>query len=160
MRPPGPPERLEARRRMALQLFDTGLSLNEVGRIIGCAPSSVMRWRDARRRGGARALKVRFSPGRPPKLNARQRERLDAILRRGPRQRGFPDDVWTTARVAETIRREFDVTYHRDHVGRLLHRLGWVHRRGRDGMGWARHTRRRVSRPRSRRAVKAKSQRG
>jgi transposase len=151
MRPSGPPERLEARRRTALQLFDTGLSLNEVGRIIGCAPSSVMRWRDARRQGGARALKVRFSPGRPPKLNERQRERLETILRRGPRRHGFTTGAWTTARVAETIRREFGVTYHRDHVGRVLHRLGWSHRRGRDRMGWARHSHRRVARPGSRR---------
>jgi hypothetical protein len=34
---------LEDRRRRALALWDTGLSLNEVGRRIRCAPSSVMR---------------------------------------------------------------------------------------------------------------------
>jgi hypothetical protein len=38
-----------------------------------CNASSVMRWRDARRRGGTKALKVRFSPGRPWKLKAAQR---------------------------------------------------------------------------------------
>jgi hypothetical protein len=49
--------------------LDEGLSLKEVGRRIGCAPSSVMHWRDMRRRGGEKALKVRSSPGRPPKLS-------------------------------------------------------------------------------------------
>jgi hypothetical protein len=53
-----------------LALLDWGLSLNEVGRRMGCNASSVMRWRDARRRGGAKALRVRFSPGRPWKLDA------------------------------------------------------------------------------------------
>ena len=41
---------LEDRRRRALGLWDTGVSLNEVGRRIRCAPSSVMRWLRARRR--------------------------------------------------------------------------------------------------------------
>ena len=49
---------LEDRRRRALALLDAGNSLNEVGRRIGCNPSSVMRWRDARRWGGAGALHV------------------------------------------------------------------------------------------------------
>ena len=40
----GSADLLEDRRRRALALWDTGLSLNEVGRRIGCAPSSVMRW--------------------------------------------------------------------------------------------------------------------
>ena len=61
--------------KRALALLDSGCSLNEVGRRIGCNASSVMRWRDARRRGGDRALRVRFSPGRP-KLDAAQRKRL------------------------------------------------------------------------------------
>ena len=62
---------VEDRRKRALALLDSGYSLNEVGRRIGCNPSSVMRWRDARRRGGAKALRVRFSPGRPLKLDRR-----------------------------------------------------------------------------------------
>jgi hypothetical protein len=48
----GSADLLEDRRRRALALLDDGLSLNEVGRQIGCNPSSVTRWRDARRHGG------------------------------------------------------------------------------------------------------------
>src|ERR1017187_5837548 len=58
----GSADLLEDGRKRALALLDSGESLNEVGRRIGCNPSSVMRWRDARRRGGAKALRVRFSP--------------------------------------------------------------------------------------------------
>jgi transposase len=61
----GSADLLEDRRRRALALWDTGLSLNEVGHRIGCAPSSVMRWLRARRRGGPHPLRVRRSPGRP-----------------------------------------------------------------------------------------------
>ncbi len=121
----GSADLLEDRRRRALALWDTGLSLNEVGRRIPCAPSSVLRWLRARRRGGPDALRVRFSPGRPLKLGTRQRRRLVKLLLKGPQAHGYRTQLWTTARIAEVIRREFGVHYHRDHVGRLMHRLKW-----------------------------------
>ena len=55
----GSADLLQDRRRRALALCDTGLSLNEVGRRIRCAASSVLRWLRARRRGGPDALRVR-----------------------------------------------------------------------------------------------------
>ena len=124
-RPRGSADLLEDRRKRALALLDRGYSLNEVGRRIGCAAVSVMRWRDARRRGGAPALKVRFSPGRPWKLEKAARQRLVRLLLRGATAHGWRTNLWTTARIAELVRREFGVEYHRDHIGRLLHRLGW-----------------------------------
>jgi transposase len=121
----GSADLLEDRRRRALALWDTGLSLNEVGRRISCAPSSVLRWLRARRRGGPNALRVRFSPGRPRKLAPSQRRRLLRMLLRGSQAYGYRTQLWTTARIAEVIRREFGVDYHRDHVGRLMHGLNW-----------------------------------
>jgi transposase len=84
-----------------------------------------MRWRDARRRGGAKALEVRFSPGRPWKLDAAQRTRLIAFLLEGPIAYGYRTNLWTTTRIAEVIRRKFGIRYHRAHVGRLMHTLKW-----------------------------------
>jgi transposase len=120
---------LEDRRRRALALWDTGLSLNQVGRRIRCAASSVLRWLKARRRGGPDALRVRFSPGRPLKLGKTQRRRLVKLLLQGPLAHGYRTSLWTTQRIAEVIRREFGVHYHRDHVGRLMHRLNWTHQK-------------------------------
>src|SRR6516162_5192793 len=124
-RPKGSADLLEDRRKRALALLDHGYSLHEVGRRVGCAAVSVMLWRDARRRGGAQALKVRFSPGRPRKLEAAQGKRLVGLLLRGATAQGWRTNLWTTARIAELIRREFAIPYHRDHIGRLLHSLGW-----------------------------------
>jgi transposase len=129
MRLRGSADLLEDRRRRALALLDEGLSLNEVGRRIGCAASSVMHWRDARRLGGQKALKVRFSPGRPPKLSAERARDLVRILLKGAMASGYANQLWTTARVAEVIRKRFRVRYHRDHVGRILHGLGWSHQK-------------------------------
>jgi len=93
--------------------------------MLECAPSSVMRWRDARDAGGVEALRVRFSPGRPLKLNARDRRRLLKQLLRGAYAHGYSTELWTTSRIAQVIYREFRVRYHRAHVGRLMHALGW-----------------------------------
>ncbi|NQU76917.1 MAG: hypothetical protein HQ546_11455 [Planctomycetes bacterium] len=57
--------------------------MNEVGRVVGCAPSSVMRWREVRHRSGKQGLKVRSSPGRPPKLGPGERRRLYEIAAQG-----------------------------------------------------------------------------
>jgi transposase len=129
MRPLGSAKVLEARRQRALSLVARGLSLNEAARKLGCAPSSVMRWRDAVERHGSAGLAVRFSPGRPPKLRAGERRRLVKILLKGAPAQGYTTDVWTTSRIAAVIRKTFRVKYHPDHVGRLLHQLEWTHQK-------------------------------
>jgi len=129
MRPKGSADLLQYRRRQALELLDEGRSLNEVGRLVGCAPSSVMRWRNARDEGGEEALEVKSASGRPPKLTDKQKRKLEKILLKGPLAAGYRTDLWTTARIAEVIERVFGVKYHRDHIGRLLHQMGWSHQK-------------------------------
>jgi transposase len=124
-RPRGSAQELERRRHRALKLLDEGRSLHEVAERIGCHASSVMRWRNARRQGGKRALKVRKASGRPPKLNEEQRAELLELLLEGARAHGYRTELWTTQRIAEVIQSKFRVSYHRDHVGRLMRSLGW-----------------------------------
>lgn len=125
MRPKGSAEVLSDRRRRALRFLDEGLSLNEAARRLGCPASSVMRWRDKRAREGDGVYEVRTSPGRPPRLNAKQKERLARLLLEGAMAHGYRTDLWTTARVAEVIVKTYGVTYDRNHVGRILHGMGF-----------------------------------
>ncbi len=128
-RPKGSADLLEDRRRRALALVDSGCSLNEAARRIGCGASSVLRWYRVRRRGGEKALQVRFSPGRPPKLGAKQLQRLVQLLLKGAMARGYRTNLWTTARIALLIAEEFGIRYHPNHIGRLMHRLQWSHQK-------------------------------
>jgi len=125
MRPNGSPRDLEARRLRGIRLWREGRTLTEVARILGCYPSAVMRWRDASERKGDEGLRARPAPGRPPKLNSRQRRRLIRVLIAGALSRGYTTDVWTTQRIVDVIEEEFGVHYHRDHIGRLMHTLNW-----------------------------------
>lgn len=129
MRPSGSAKVLEERRRRALRLLDKGLSLNEVARRVGCAASSVMRWRNVRKKGGVKALKVRFSPGRPPKLDAWEQRHLVKLLLQGAMAHDYHTELWTAPRIVELIEEHFGVLHHPDHVGRLMHRLGWSYQK-------------------------------
>jgi transposase len=125
VRPSGSPVQLEARRLVAVPLLRQGRSLTSIAAMLGCHPSSVMRWRDALDEFGAGALKAKPIPGRPPKLKRRQLDRLVRVLLKGAMARGYRTELWTTQRIADVIEEEFGVRYHRDHVGRLMHRLDW-----------------------------------
>ncbi|EQD74565.1 IS630 family transposase [mine drainage metagenome] len=93
--------------------------------MLGIAPSSVMRWRDVLKRGGNEALKVRFSPGRPRTLSHRQRKKIVKLLLKGALANGFSTELWTAQRVGSLIERHCQVQFHRSHVARLLHELGF-----------------------------------
>jgi transposase len=129
MRPHGSPRALEQRRRRAAVLLKQHLSLYEIARRIGCHPSSVMRWRNDMRGGGADALRAKPAPGRPCRLTPRQKERLVRLLLKGAMAHGYRTELWTTLRIAELIQRRMGVVYHRNHVGKLLHELGWSHQK-------------------------------
>lgn len=125
MRPTGSPEELERRRVRALALLKEGLLPVEVARRVGVDRRSVRRWKRAARKHGEAGVRARAAPGRPCKLSTRHKRRLEAFLLKGPLAAGFHTDLWTCPRVADLIKQRFGVDYHVDHVGRLLHELGW-----------------------------------
>jgi transposase len=129
MRPVGSGRQLERRRQRAIALLKEGHPPVEVARLVGVDRRSVRRWNAAYRKQGTEGLAARPVAGRPRKLSAPQRKRLEVMLMRGAAARGFESDLWTCARVAQVIRRRFGVSYHVDHIGRLLRSLGWTPQR-------------------------------
>lgn len=125
MRPAGSPEQLEQRRARAMALLQEGLAPVEVAHRLGVDRRSVRRWKAAHRAHGVSGIAAKPAPGRPCALGEKERRRLEALLLKGAEAAGFPTDLWTCPRVARLIRERFDVDYHVDHVGRLLHALGF-----------------------------------
>jgi len=125
MRPPGTPAQLEKRRRHAIQLLRAGKTLSAVARALSASVSSVFRWWQAYRKRGLKELRPKPTPGRPPQLSPRQKQKLVRLLVQGPLAAGYRSDLWTLQRVAALIAREFGVAYHPCHVWKLLTGLGW-----------------------------------
>jgi transposase len=129
MRPVGKGKQLEQRRQRAIGLLNEGHAPVEVARLVGVDRRSVRRWNAAYRKQGAKGLAARPAPGRPSKLTARQRQRMERVLLRGAAASGFESDLWTCPRVALVIKGQFGISYHVDHIGRLLRSLGWTPQR-------------------------------
>lgn len=114
----------EGRRLRAWELKREGWKQQEIADALGVSKGAVSQWMKRGREGGIESLRRRIAPGALPRLNAEQRERLAKLLTYDAEAYGFRGKVWTCARVAELIRRQFGVRYHPAHVSRLLKSLG------------------------------------
>jgi transposase len=116
----------EGRRLRALELYEAGWKAIRIAEALGVTRGAVSQWLKAARAGGRDALRRRPRGATAPKLTAEQRARLPALLAQGAEAYGFIGNVWTTARVAEVIRREFGVRHHPAHVSRILTAIRWT----------------------------------
>lgn len=124
-RPFGTATELERRRRRAVSAVCQGESPATVARINGVNRSSVYRW--LKLADQPDGLVAKAHPGPAPRLSTEQHRRLEALLMQGPKAHGWSTQLWTCARVVEVIRRHFGITFHHDHVGRILReRLHWT----------------------------------
>jgi len=115
----------EARRFRAWELKQQGWKQCAIAQALGVTPGAVSQWLKRARAGGVESLRRRVGKGATPRLSAAQRAELPALLAQGAEAYGFRGALWTRARVAEVIRREFGVTYDPTHVGRILRACGW-----------------------------------
>jgi transposase len=116
----------EWRRMRALSLKRDGWSQRAIAEALGVSEAAVSQWLAAAERGGPEALCSHPAPGRPCRLTAQQKRLIPEFLWHGAEAYGFRGEVWTCARIVHVIEEEFGVSYHKDHVGRLLKELRWT----------------------------------
>jgi transposase len=126
MRNKGTGAELEVRRQIAARLFKEDMTLADMARCVGASISSIKRWKIAWLRGGLAALAAKPQPPPRCRLSDKQKAQPVEILLQGPVAAGYFTDLWTCSRVAQVIEREFGISYHPDHVGRILHDLGFT----------------------------------
>jgi transposase len=106
-------------------LLEQGESPAVVARILGVKATSLHRWRRMARQG--QGLDAKPAAGAKRRLTDLQLLELETLLRQGAPAHGFPNELWTSARVALVIQRRFGIKYHPDHVLKLVkQRLHWT----------------------------------
>lgn len=111
----------------AVDLLEEGrLNKAEIARELGVAHQTVSDWDELYRNGGREALRAAGRAGRLPKLDQAGLEKIEAELLKGAKAHGYRNDLWSLKRVAEVIERVTGVSFHPNHVWRILHdKLGW-----------------------------------
>jgi transposase len=124
-RPIGSADELERRRKRAVQAVTDGQARKTVADVFGVHIKTISRWvRAARKPGG---LDAKPQSGPTPGLTDANLRRLERLLAKGAKAHGWHNQLWTAARVARLIEREFDISYHPEHVRKILkRRLGWT----------------------------------
>jgi len=115
----------EVRRLQAWELKQKGWKQKDIAEALGVTAGAVSQWMKRGKKGGPEALRRQQGGGPKPRLSADQLSRLAGLLAKGAEHFGFRGEVWTQARVARVIEREFGVRYHPRHVGRILKTLAW-----------------------------------
>jgi transposase len=116
----------EWRRFQALKLDRLGWLEVDIAEALGVSKGTVSRWLSLADVSGPEALHSHPSAGSPPKLTVEQLAQIPDFLWHGAEAYGFRGDVWTCARIAQVIQWELGVSYHKDHVSRLMKELGWT----------------------------------
>lgn len=116
----------EARRKRAFDLDEQGWAGRAIAQALGVSEAAVCRWLSAKQHEGHNAWRSKTRGHKTARLNDEQRRLIPDLLSHGAEAYGFRGQLWTCARVAEVIREEFSVSYHKAHVSRLLKALKWT----------------------------------
>lgn len=118
---------MELRRRKGMRMLARGISQAEVARTLEVSRQTTLNWS---RMVAEDTQAWRRKPlGRPAALGAEDLKRLSKLLVAGALSNGFPTELWTLARVATLIKREFGVTFGQANVWHVLRGLGFSSQR-------------------------------
>lgn len=106
-------------------MFEKGKRQADVVHALGVSRETASDWHAKWSAGGRDALKAAGRAGRLPKVDSADLQRVEKALLKGAIANGFPNDLWTLARVADVIERETGVRYHEAHLSKVLRAMGW-----------------------------------
>jgi transposase len=126
MRTAGSTEELQRVRMIAVNMFEREVPPKQIAADLGVDDQTVRRWRRVWRAKGRDGLLGKAHPGRPRRLDDAQRRELAEALRQKPTEHGFQRHLWTTELIRDFIQQRFNVSYHHDWVGELMHQIGFT----------------------------------
>jgi len=106
-------------------LVSQGYNYREVAEILDVTNGSVSNWVARYLNGGPRALATEARSGRPRRLSEDELCEFEEIIDAGAMAYGFPNELWDAKRAAHVIQECFAVSYHPNHVAKILHQRGF-----------------------------------
>ena len=110
-------------RVFAVNMVLAGTPASKVGESAGYTKAAVTGWVKLVDEQGFESLRPKQRPGRPAKLSAEQKQKIDLALQSGPEEYGYK--VWDGPSLSEYIKETFDVSLGERQCQRLFHELGY-----------------------------------
>lgn len=115
-------------RRRAVELIEQGESRDLIARVLGVSRQSINVW--WRMACAGEDLAHKPPRGRPRRLNDKQLAKLAELLKKGAGAHGWQNNLWTSLRVGQVIKKHFGVDYSRSGVWHILtNQLHWTAKR-------------------------------
>lgn len=118
-------------RVLSILLFAEGLVVREIARVLRASGEAVRTWFKRYLVNGARGLRAKKSPGRPPKLCKTQRRQLAELIDQGPAKAGFAGNCWRSPMIQQLIQERFGVFYNARYISELLKSMGYSYQKAR-----------------------------
>jgi transposase len=118
-------------------LVAQGMSCRKAAGALGDAPRTVECWVHRFERDGFAGLSDGEREGRPARLNAKQRAKVEQALRGSPADFGLPAQLWDGPLLSAFLKKEFGATLRVRQCQRLFRQLGFRLRKPRPEVGKA-----------------------
>ena len=112
-----------------MELYKQGWRPVRIAEALGVTRGAVSQWLKCYREKGIDALRYKRVSKKPTRLSPSQMVELVSLLALGAERFGYVGQIWTQARVGELIERKFGVSYHLNHVGKILKACGWTYQK-------------------------------
>jgi transposase len=119
------------KRIIAVLSFAEGNSKEQIATMLRVSVESVRLWLRAFLLQGVRAIEIKKSPGRPPKLTNMQKKELAEIIDKGPAEAGFLSNCWRSPMIQHLIYKKYSVFYSVYYISQLLKDMGFSFQKAR-----------------------------
>lgn len=118
-------EQQKARNEIIINMSKQGYSQHAIAKAVGLDQSRISQLLNAYREDPDTFFDNHYQ-GKPPKISAEQKSRLEELLINGAEAYGFQGDVWTAARIKMVIKETFNIDYHERHIPKLLKKMDFT----------------------------------
>ena len=121
----------ESKQIMALLAISKGVEIKEVAKVLQITEEIINKYVRNYLVRGIESINKGKSPGRPGKLNKRQKEELAEIIEKGPQTARFSGGCWRSPMIVELIRKKYSVKYSVFYIAELLKNMGFSFQKAR-----------------------------